>query len=250
MEQPLPLRDDERVLVLTGAGISAESGVPTFRDAQGLWREHRFEEVASSEGFLRDPALVWQFYSERRRGMEGVVPNAAHRALVELEEALGDRFLLVTQNVDGLHHAAGSRRVIHLHGELFVTRCASCHAPPFSDRSLHLEGPPPRCPSCGVGLLRPHIVWFGEVLDEEALAHIDAFMQEGGANLRFLAVGTSGAVYPAAALVQLARRHGGGTWLINAEAADNRDAFDHFTQARASSAVPRWVTGLLGRQKA
>lgn len=247
MEHGRPLRDDERVLVLTGAGISAESGVPTFRDARGLWRTHRFEEVASPEGFQRDPSLVWQFYSERRRGMDGVVPNAAHRALVDLEQALGDRFLLVTQNVDGLHQAAGSQRVINLHGELFVTRCESCSAPPFADRSLHLEGPPPRCPTCGTGLLRPHIVWFGEVLDEKALERIDAFMHEAGAALRFCAVGTSGAVYPAAALVQLARRHGGETWLINAEAADNRDAFDHFTMARASAAVPQWVDGLLGR---
>lgn len=247
METRLPLKDDERVLVLTGAGISAESGVPTFRDARGLWREHRFEDVASPEGFLRDPSLVWQFYSERRRRMEGVIPNAAHRALVELEAALGERFLLVTQNVDGLHQAAGSERVINLHGELFVTRCAACSAPPFADRTLYLEGAPPRCPSCGSGHLRPHIVWFGEVLDEEALARIDAFMQTAGARLRFVAVGTSGAVYPAAALVQLARRHGGQTWLINAEAADNGDAFDHFTEARASSAVPLLVDSLLGR---
>ena len=247
MEPGLPLSDDERVLVLTGAGISAESGVPTFRDARGLWRQHRFEEVASPEGFQRDPSLVWQFYSERRRAMEGVVPNAAHRSLVDLEQSLGDRFLLVTQNVDGLHQAAGSQRVINLHGELFVTRCDGCSAPPFQDRSLYLEGPPPRCPTCGSGLLRPHIVWFGEVLDEAALERIDAFMHAAGAALRFLAVGTSGAVYPAAALVQLARRHGGETWLINAEAADNRNAFDHFTMARASSAVPQWVDGLLGR---
>src|SRR5688572_25412777 len=119
----LPITDDTRVLVLTGAGISAESGVPTFRDAGGLWEGHDVREVATPAGFARDPLLVWRFYSERRANMNGIAPNDGHRALVELERRLGDRFLLVTQNIDGLHRAAGSERVIDLHGDLMRSRC-------------------------------------------------------------------------------------------------------------------------------
>lgn len=234
----LDLDDDARVLVLTGAGISAESGVPTFRDSNGLWEQHRFEDVASPEGFARDPALVWRFYSQRRQGAQAVQPNAGHAALVELERRLGDRFLLVTQNVDGLHRRAGSERLIELHGHLFTSRCSRCTRAPFADERLHLEGEAPRCERCGEGFLRPHIVWFGEVLDEVAMARIDAFMAEAGARLTFLAVGTSGAVYPAAGLVRLARRRGGNTWLVNAEPADNGEHFDHFLQGKASTVLP------------
>lgn len=235
----LKLDDDARVLVLTGAGISAESGVPTFRDSNGLWEQHRFEDVASPEGFARDPALVWRFYSQRRQGVLGVAPNAGHHALVELERRLGDRFLLVTQNVDGLHRRAGSERMIELHGHLFTSRCARCSRAPFADERLFLEGEPPRCERCGEGLLRPHIVWFGETLDEVAMARIDAFMAEAGARLTFVAVGTSGTVYPAAGLVRLAERRGGRTWLVNAEPADNASHFEHFVQGRSAQILPR-----------
>src|SRR5689334_14450586 len=152
------------VLVLTGAGVSAESGVPTFRDAGGLWEGHRFEDVASPDAFRRDPLLVWKFYSMRRAAMEGIVPNPAHVAIAALEERLGDRFLLATQNVDGLHAAAGSRRMVELHGNLMTSRCSSCAREPFEDRQAYRPGVAPICGKCNA-LLRPHIVWFGEMLD-------------------------------------------------------------------------------------
>src|SRR6185437_1957008 len=136
----LRIDDDTRVLVLTGAGVSAESGIPTFRDAGGLWEQHRVEDVASPAGFRKDPALVWRFYSQRREGMAGRTPNPGHLAIAALEAGLGDRFLLATQNIDGLHAAAGSKRVVELHGNLFMTRCSLCDRPPFEDRDVYLDG--------------------------------------------------------------------------------------------------------------
>src|ERR1700682_2789269 len=153
---PLRVKPADRVFVLTGAGISAESGVKTFRDAGGLWEEHRVEDVATPEGFARDPALVWRFYSERRRQAEGCLPNAAHLALARLGEARGDRLFLCTQNVDPLHERAGSRGVVHMHGELSATRCEGCDRPAFHDEELYLDAPP-RC-GCGARL-RPGGVW-------------------------------------------------------------------------------------------
>lgn len=233
---PLDLDDDARVLVLTGAGASADSGIPTFRDAKGLWRSHRFEDVASPSAFRRNPALVWQFYSERRAGVLEAQPNAGHHAIAALEAKLGDRFLLATQNVDGLHGRAGSQRVLEIHGNLLKTRCAACARPPFSDHALHVETPP-SCEQCEArgesSLLRPHIVWFGESLDPEHLEAIERFCNGAGEHLRFVAVGTSGNVWPAAGLVELARRVGGRSWLVNAEPAANTDAFDTFVQGRS-----------------
>lgn len=199
----------------------AESGLPTFRDANGLWENHRFEDVASPEGFDRDPALVWRFYSGRRAAARGCLPNAGHRALVDLEQRLGDRFLLVTQNVDGLHLCAGSQRVIQLHGNLMTSRCTHCDRPPFPDERLY-EGSLPECLEClkrgRKALLRPHIVWFGEPLFPGDLVRVEAFLRRGQAEgLLFLAIGTSGVVYPAAGLVNLAKAHGADTWLVNAE---------------------------------
>src|SRR5271155_704055 len=153
---PLRLADHERVFVLTGAGISAESGIRTFRDAGGLWEKYRFEEVASPEGWAAHPQVVWRFYGERRAQAVGWEPNDAHRALAALESAIGDRLFLCTQNVDDLHEKAGSSRVHHMHGELFRSRCETCNRPPFEDRVAHQTIP--LCP-CG-GRTRPHIVWF------------------------------------------------------------------------------------------
>lgn len=236
----LDLDDDARVLVLTGAGASADSGIPTFRDANGLWRSHRFEDVASPEAFRRDPTLVWQFYSERRAGVLKAEPNTGHLAIAALEAKLGDRFLLATQNVDGLHGRAGSRRVLEIHGNLLKTRCASCARPPFQDHDLYLESPP-FCGECEArgktALLRPHIVWFGESLDPEHLSAIERFCREAGERLRFVAVGTSGNVWPAAGLVELARRVGGRSWLVNAEPAANTDAFDTFIRGRSGEVL-------------
>jgi NAD-dependent deacetylase len=238
MDARITLDDRTFLLVLTGAGVSAESGIPTFRDARGLWESHAVEEVASPEGFDRDPGLVWRFYSERRAAAARCAPNAGHRALVAAEERLGDRFLLATQNVDGLHRAAGSRRVVEMHGNLFTTRCADCARPPFHDEALHRDGVAPRCDACG-GRLRPHIVWFGERLELGDLARIDAFLAEGAAHrLVFLAAGTSGVVFPAAGIVDVARAHGGATWLVNAEPPDNRARFERFVQGKSGEVLP------------
>ena len=229
--------------MLTGAGVSAESGIPTFRDAGGLWEQHSVEQVASPEGFARDPALVWRFYSERRRKARTCEPNPGHRALVALEARLGDRFLLATQNVDGLHRRAGSVRLVEIHGNLFLTRCSRCSRPPFFDEAEHER--PPFCPACAkqgrTSLLRPHIVWFGELLDPTHLERVERFMAQAR-RLVFLAAGTSGAVWPAAGFVSAARSHGASTWLVNAEAAENTALFDHFVRGRSGEVLP----GLLG----
>jgi NAD-dependent deacetylase len=240
MAPNIVLDEETFLLVLTGAGVSAESGIPTFRDANGLWENHRVEDVASPEGFARDPALVWRFYSERRKAAKPCRPNPGHHALVAVEARLGDRFLLATQNIDGLHRAAGSERVVEMHGNLFTTRCASCDRTPFHDEASY--DTVPRCDRCG-GELRPHIVWFGECLDARDLDRIDAFLRAGSRKrLVFLAAGTSGVVYPAAGLVDLARRYGGDTWLVNAERAENHHRFAHFVQGRSGEVLPRLFT--------
>jgi len=227
-----------RVLVMTGAGISAESGLATFRGAGGLWDGQPVERVATPEGFAADPGLVWRFYSQRRAQAAAAAPNPAHRALAALEDRLGERFLLATQNVDGLHQRAGSRRVVEMHGSLWRTRCAVCGAPPFDHRTP-VEPPLPRCGRCG-GLLRPAIVWFGELLDAADTRRIERFIlssSPGRAPLVFLAVGTSGNVWPAAGYVSLARSVGAVAWLVNLEAAENVGAFDHFVQGPAGEVL-------------
>jgi NAD-dependent deacetylase len=247
MNDRLELDDRTRLLVLTGAGVSAESGIPTFRDANGLWESHRVEDVASPTGFARDPTLVWRFYSKRRSAAKACQPNAGHRALSSVERRLGDRFLLVTQNVDGLHLRAGSRRVVELHGNLFTSRCTRCDREPFPDERLYDEALP-QCDECARrgkrALLRPHIVWFGESLQPGDLARTEAFMRTAQPErLVFLAVGTSGVVYPAAGLVEVAKRRGAETWLINAEPAENTTAFDHFVQGRSAELLPELLDG-------
>jgi NAD-dependent deacetylase len=232
-----------RLLVLTGAGVSAESGLATFRDSNGLWEQHRVEDVASPVGFVRDPALVWQFYSLRREQAATVEPNAGHRALAAMEQRLGDRFLLVTQNVDGLHQRAGSERVIEIHGSLFRTKCSSCDLAPFADEASYLGRALPTCDRCeGTGrkaLLRPDIVWFGEMLDPSHLQAIDAFMRrDPGSPFVFIAVGTSGAVWPAAGLVNQARSLGASTVLVNAEPAENTVRFHRFVQGKSAEVLP------------
>jgi NAD-dependent deacetylase len=231
--------------VLTGAGISAESGVPTFRDSGGLWHGHAVEDVASPEGFARDPLLVWRFYSERRAGVAGVSPNPAHRALVAVEARLGDRFLLVTQNVDGLHHAAGSQRVIEMHGALRRSRCTGCDRPAFDDPTAYRPGVAPLCGRCRAAgrdaLLRPDIVWFGEAIPPGVFQQLEAFFAAArapAAALRFVAVGTSGLVEPAASIVDLVRRRGGRSWLVNADRSANASSFDEVVIGKAGVALP------------
>jgi len=230
-----------RVLVLTGAGVSQESGVPTFRGADGLWEGHRFEAVASPEGFEADPELVWRFYGQRRAAAAQVKPNPGHLALAALEAALGDRFLLATQNVDGLHARAGSRRLVALHGELFQSRCVRCQRP-FEDARTYLGEPLPRCADCG-RLLRPHIVWFGELLDPAHLERVERFIRAAGRDLLFLAVGTSGQVYPAAGLVDSAREAGGTTWLVDLDPDPEHAArFHHVARGKSGEVLPALLT--------
>lgn len=193
------VRATRAIAVLTGAGVSAESGVPTFRGEGGMWREHRPEDLATPEAFARDPRLVWEWYDWRRSIVANARPNRAHLALAKLEQRT-PRFALVTQNVDGLHQAAGSRNVIPLHGDLWTLRCVDCGAE-HEDRTVPLPELPPRC-RCG-GLERPGIVWFGESLAETALAAAYGAVQE--AEL-LLVVGTSGVVWPAAGLAEVALR--------------------------------------------
>ena len=185
----------DRVFILIGAGVSAESGIPTFRSVGGLWRNYRIEEVASPEAWHRDPSLVWEFYSMRRRVALAAKPNPAHFALAKLEHVLQDRLFVCTQNVDSLHEQAGSRNVVHMHGELFKSRCDTCSRPPFDDTNLY-EPPTelPRC-ECG-GRIRPRICWFGEVPFE-----LDRIYRALDQCTLFAALGTSGVVEPAASFV-------------------------------------------------
>jgi NAD-dependent deacetylase len=195
------LRLAKRVCVLTGAGVSAESGVPTFRASDGLWEGHRIEDVASPEGWNRNPTLVWQFYNARRANVATVKPNPGHCALVEMEKRWGNNFTLVTQNVDGLHIAAGSQNVLEIHGSLRHTRCLECGL--VSNRGLEPLGDAPQCVVCH-GQLRPHIVWFGEGLDDNVWG---AAMHAASECDVLLVVGTSAVVYPAASLIPIAKRH-------------------------------------------
>jgi NAD-dependent deacetylase len=199
------------------------------------------EQVASPEGFRQDPEMVWRFYAMRRRKVNDVEPNPGHLALAEVEERLGDRCLLVTQNVDGLHRRAGSQRIIEIHGNIMESRCDSCDRPPFPDETPYDDVP--ACDQCGGGRLRPAVVWFGEMLNPDHLVRIERFMGESD-RLVFLAAGTSGAVYPAAGLVLQARSAGGETWLVNIEPSDNRAAFEHFVQGPSGEVLPQlfeWV---------
>lgn len=226
-----------KVVVLTGAGISAESGIQTFRDANGLWEQHRVEDVASPEGWERDPRLVWRFYSERRAQALTVKPNAAHEALVALEDHLGDGFFLATQNVDALHEAAGSRRLVHMHGELMKSRCENdaCERGPFDDPTTHFQEIP-RC-ACGARV-RPHIVWFGEMPFD--MHRIKRRVQ---ACDLFVTVGSSGVVYPAAGLIRevLFRQEQGErvrSVYVGLEAPANAEAFDQVVLGKAGETLP------------
>ena len=203
------LRPARRVCVLTGAGVSAESGVPTFRAGDGLWEGHRIQDVAHPDGWARDPQLVWDFYHARRATAGAVHPNPGHEALAALEGRLGDGFTLATQNVDGLHQRAGSRNVLELHGSLRWTRCTGCID--RVDRGLDPLPRMPTCARCGA-VVRPDIVWFGEMLDDRVIR--EAGRAAAGCDV-FLVVGTSAVVFPAAGLVSLAAGNGAGVVEFN-----------------------------------
>ena len=230
------VRAARRIVVLTGAGVSAESGVPTFRGAGGLWRQYRPEDLATPEAFDRDPRLVWEWYAWRREIIAPLLPNAAHLALAALDSRTPE-FLLATQNVDGLHTAAGSRRLVELHGTIWRLRCTSC-AYAGDDRSVPMRQVPPHC-ACGA-VLRPDVVWFGEALSEAAVAQ--AFEAARQAEV-VLVVGTSSLVYPAAALPQMARAAGAFVVEVNPEATPLTPLADVSLRGPAASLVPALVEG-------
>ncbi|BBG59157.1 NAD-dependent protein deacylase [Providencia rustigianii] len=240
IDSRLPTMQKIKVVVLTGAGISAESGIQTFRSADGLWEEHRVEDVATPEGFARDPALVQRFYNERRKQLQqdNIQPNAAHYALAKLEQALGDNFLLITQNIDNLHERAGSQRVIHMHGELLKVRCN------WSNQVLEWTGDlsvDERCHCCQFPQpLRPHIVWFGEMPFE-----MDRIYQALGDATIFISIGTSGHVYPAAGFVHEARLQGAHTVELNLEPSQVESEFEERHYGLASEVVVEYVDNLL-----
>ncbi|MFZ4109362.1 MAG: NAD-dependent deacylase [Polymorphobacter sp.] len=226
------------IVILTGAGISAESGVPTFRGPDGLWEGHHVEDVATPQAFRRDPVLVQRFYDARRAALGNVAPNAAHRALARLDANWRGELLLVTQNVDDLHERGGSQRLLHMHGELQRALCTTCGAAPAWTGAL--SGDPP-CPGCGAARLRPDIVWFGEMpyhmdMIETAIRRCDLFVS----------IGTSGAVYPAAGLVTQAQRAGARTLEINLDPSAGTPLFDEARHGSAGTLVPAWVEEMLG----
>jgi NAD-dependent deacetylase len=229
----ISIAPQDRVFVLTGAGISAESGLPTFRASDGLWAGHSVEDVCTPEAWAKNPALVWEFYSGRRADGAKAKPNPAHVALAELEARLGERFFLCTQNVDDLHERAGSVRLVHMHGELAKARCErECRRPPVEDhaiyRSLDEVG---RC-ACG-GRLRPHIVFFGEIPLE-----MDRIQAEIAKATLMVVVGTSGSVYPAANFVHWARQNGARTVYVGPEKPLNAAAFTHVVEGKAGEVLP------------
>lgn len=230
-----------RIFILTGAGISAESGLSTFRDKGGVWSAYTVEEVASIQGYERNPSFVLDFYNMRRNTHKNIVPNAAHIALAQLQRVWAERggvVTLCTQNVDNLHERGGAERVLHMHGEIAKARCHHCGdlAPYDGDLSLELD-----CAGCGrVGGMRPHVVWFGEtplLMDEiyAALAESDLFVS----------IGTSGSVYPAAGFVSAARQAGIATLEINLEPSENARAFDDGRYGKATEMVPAWVSEMV-----
>ena len=234
----MQLTPQDHLFVLTGAGISAESGLATFRGSGGLWNGYRVEQVATPEAWVADPELVWHFYSQRRRNAISAKPNAAHVALAKIEEQLGDRFYLCTQNVDDLHERAGSHRIHHMHGSLFESRCTRCNQP-FPDTALYENAATlPLCDRCRAPV-RPHIVWFGEIpLD------MDAIYRELDRATALLVVGTSGSVYPAAGFVDIANHRGIRTVYIGPEEPLNTHAFDEVILAPATEALPKILADL------
>jgi len=233
----ISIASSDRMFVLTGAGISAESGLPTFRASDGLWAGYRIEDVCTPDAWRRNPAGVWAFYSARREAGLKAQPNRAHLALAELEAQLGDRFFLCTQNVDDLHERAGSVRLVHMHGELAKSRCErECGRPPVEDRAIYRSlDEVGRC-ACG-GRLRPHIVFFGEIPLE-----MERIQEEIDQATLMLVVGTSGSVYPAASFVHWARQHGARTVYVGPEEPLNAAAFTHVVEGKAGEALPGLFT--------
>ena len=234
------MNDIRNIVILTGAGVSAESGLATFRGPDGLWEGHRVEDVATPEAFKRDPALVHKVYDARRARLGEVGPNAAHRALAQLDAEWPGELLIVTQNVDDLHERAGAKRLLHMHGELTSGWCLRCNERFRWSGSM---GEGAECPSCGtIGMVRPDIVWFGEMPYE--MERIDEALMK--ADL-FVSIGTSGAVYPAAGFVQTAKYCGARTLEINLEPSQGSIFFDERRYGPAGAEVPKWVDEILAQ---
>lgn len=228
----------KNIVVLTGAGISAESGISTFRDSGGLWEKHDIQDIATPEGYRRNPELVLKFYNTRRSDLKAVEPNKAHYALTDLEKAHDGSVLIVTQNVDNLHERAGSENLIHMHGELNKIRCVKCNTVFFTTDDIFLDSVCENCAS--KGSLRPHIVWFGEMpFDMDAIT---------GALSKcdlFISIGTSGAVYPAAGFVQYTNAAGAHTVELNLETSQGASSFKERIYGKATEVVPAYIAKLL-----
>jgi len=232
------------ITILTGAGVSAESGIPTFRDTGGFWEKYRIEDVATPDGFERDPNLVHEFYNKRRQQLlSGIVsPNAAHEALAKLEKEFPGEVCVVTQNIDNLHELAGSENVIHMHGELLKSRCHFCGRVQECKSDLSIGDV---CPSClSPGGMRPHVVWFGEV--PLYMPEIEMILMR--TNI-FIAIGTSGVVYPASGFVAMSRQYDAETIEINLEPTEVSGLFDKTLVGKASEEVPKLVEELLQKGK-
>ncbi|MEP4196749.1 MAG: NAD-dependent deacylase [Aliishimia sp.] len=226
-----------KIVILTGAGISAESGLGTFRDEGGLWAQHRIEDVATPEGFARNPQLVVDFYNARRAQAAQAIPNAAHAALARLETEHGDDVLIVTQNVDDLHEKAGSQNVIHMHGALNSALCAACEYRWSAPLAMSVGE---ACPSCKAPTARPDIVWFGEI--PYHMETIEAALSQAE---MFIAIGTSGNVYPAAGFVQMAQAFGTHTIEMNLEPSETVSMFNETDFGKATDIVPKFVDKIL-----
>jgi NAD-dependent deacetylase len=240
MEMSIRISKSDRLFVLTGAGISAESGIPTFRGQDGLWEGHRIEDVATPQAFAKDPELVWRFYSMRRSVAAACRPNAGHIALARLEEKLGERMFICTQNVDALHEAAGTKRVLHMHGQLFQSRCSDrkCSTKPFEDTKTYQHKS--EIPSCRCGaLIRPHICWFNE-----SPFHMRDVIPALEECTIFLTVGSSGVVQPAASFPLIAMQNGVKTFYVGLESPENRFAFDEILLGPAGKLLPNLFEGL------
>lgn len=228
-----------KIVILTGAGVSAESGLGTFRDENGLWTQYDLSEVATPEGFAADPRKVHRFYNARRKNARAAHPNAAHHAIAGLQARLGDRMLLVTQNVDDLHERAGADPVWHMHGTLDRACCAACAATFAAPMEMAHDAP---CPACGAQATRPDIVWFGEMP-----MHMDRIYDALACCDLFVAIGTSGTVYPAAGFAAMARAAGATTLELNLEASDVASDFSAARYGPASTIVPAWTAELLAQ---
>lgn len=232
------MKHAKSIVILTGAGISVESGIASFRDKNGIWAKADWRDYATPDAYARNPAKVHDFYNKRRRSLVETAPNAAHIALARLEAEFSGSFLLVTQNIDNLHDSAGSQKLIHMHGELQSGLCEACglRSRWYEDMSINS-----RCPICdSVGRMRPDIVWFGEMPYQ-----MDTIYRALGQADLFVAIGTSGHVYPAADFVEEAKLSGARTIELNLEVSENADSFDETIHGKATETVPAFVEGLL-----